>query len=257
MNRISNAFKNGRAFIGFLTAGDPSLNLTEEFILELAAGGADLIEIGIPFSDPVADGPTIARANIRALELGVNVSDVFEVVRKVRAKSDVPLVILSYLNPVYFYGYERFFADGKAAGIDGIIIPDLPFEESREVTDVAEKHGVDLITFVTPTSEGRIEMLAKESKGFIYFVSSLGVTGIREEIETNLKPAIDEIRRFTDTPVAVGFGISRPEQAREIAETADGVIIGSAIVEIIEKHGESAGSHLREYARSIKSAIGE
>jgi tryptophan synthase alpha chain len=284
MNRIPNAFKNGKAeqqqggsadaqvacqkkaFIGYLTAGDPSPDKTVEFIREMAAGGADLIEIGIPFSDPVADGPTIAAANLRGLRNGVFVDDVFEIIRKVRAAecvgecagfnpSEIPIVILSYLNPVFFYGYEDFFEKCREIGVDGIIIPDLPFEESREVADVCQKYGVELIPLITPTSQNRIEMLAKSAKGFIYFVSSLGVTGIREQLERSLRPDIAAIKQVTDTPVAIGFGISRADQVSELAKYADGVIIGSAIVEIIEKYGDEAGSFLRDYVMNIKAAM--
>ncbi|MCL1831668.1 MAG: tryptophan synthase subunit alpha [Oscillospiraceae bacterium] len=254
-NRIKSAFANQKAFIGFLTAGDPDISNTAEFILAMEEGGADLIEVGIPFSDPVAEGPVIEAANIRALEKKVSVDDVFGVIRTVRQKSDIPLVILSYLNPVYFYGYDKFFAECKAVGVDGIIIPDLPYEECREVTDVADKYGIELISLVTPTSQNRIEMIAKESKGFIYVVSSLGVTGIRDEIDNNIKPTIDAIKRVTDTPAAVGFGINRADQAAELVQYADGVIIGSAIVALIEEHGANASDYIRNYVKSIKVAL--
>jgi len=255
MNRISNAFKS-KAFVGFLTAGDPTPDATAGFILDMIAGGADLIEIGIPFSDPVADGPAIERANLRALEKGVTVDDVFEIVRKVREKdSATPLTFLSYLNPVFFYGYEAFFAKCAEVGVDGIIVPDIPFEESSEVTDIADKHGVAFVTLVAPNSAGRIGLICKNSKGFVYLVSSLGVTGIREELELNVKPQIEAIRAVTDTPVAIGFGISKAEQAGEVCKYADGVIVGSAIVELIEKHGENAGEHLQKYISDIKGGI--
>ncbi|MCL1880799.1 MAG: tryptophan synthase subunit alpha [Oscillospiraceae bacterium] len=253
MNRIKNAFTGDqKAFIGFLTAGDPSLDKTVKLILEMEKAGVDLIEIGIPFSDPVAEGPVIEAANVRALEKGATVNDVFEIVKKVRAVSEIPLVLLTYLNPVYFYGYESFFSECKACGVDGIIIPDLPYEESHEVSGVCEKYGIHLISLITPTSEQRIEMIAKESKGFLYLVSSLGVTGVRDEIETALKPKIDAIRKVTDTPVAIGFGISRPEQVAELSKYADGIIVGSAIVGLIEKHGDDACKYVYDYVKSIK-----
>jgi tryptophan synthase alpha chain len=255
MSRIASAFTKGKAFIGFLTGGDPSIDSTVEFILALERGGADLVEIGIPFSDPVAEGPVIEAANIRALEKGVTTHDIFEVVRRVRAKSEVALVLLTYLNPVYFYGYEAFFAECKSAGIDGIIIPDLPFEECREVADVADKFGVELISLITPTSAQRIEMIAKNARGFLYLVSSLGTTGVRSEIITDTSAIIEAVRKVSDTPVAIGFGISRPEQAAKLAADADGVIVGSAIVELIENHGIRAGEYLHDYAREIKEAI--
>jgi len=257
MNRIKNAFKKGdKSFIGFLVAGDPSLNKTAEFILEMERGGADLIEIGIPFSDPVAEGVVIQAANIRALDNGATVCDVFKLVRKVReVGSTVPLVLLTYLNPVYHFGYERFFGECKSVGIDGIIIPDLPFEESREVADVAEKFGIDLISLIAPTSDQRIEMIAKNAKGFLYLVSSMGTTGTRGEIVTDLKTIANSVRKYTDIPVAIGFGISRAKQASELSKDADGVIVGSAIVKIISEHGVNAGEHLYEYVKDIKDAI--
>jgi len=256
MNRIQNAFTNKKAFIGFLTAGDPHIGATAGLILDMIAGGADLIEIGIPFSDPVADGPVVDAANIRALKQGVTVDDVFEAVRQVREKNDtVPLTLLSYLNPVYFYGYEAFFAKCKEVGIDGIIIPDIPFEESGEVTAVADKYGIAFITLVAPNSAERIPLICKNAKGFVYLVSSMGVTGIREQLELNVKPQVEAIRAVTDTPVAIGFGISRAEQAADLVQYTDGVIVGSAIIDIIAKHGENAGSHLREYISNIKKHI--
>jgi tryptophan synthase alpha chain len=256
MNRIENAFKkNKKSFIAFLTAGDPSLDHTVEFILELERGGADIVEIGIPFSDPVAEGATIQAANIRALKNNVTVRDVFEVVRRVREKSEVPLVLLTYLNPVYFFGYEDFFLQAKEAGVDGIIIPDLPFEESEEVSQVSNKFSVDLISLITPTSDNRVKVIAENAKGFLYFVSSMGTTGVRSEIVTDIKSIVEKVKSVTDTPVAIGFGISRAEQAVQLSKHADGVIVGSAIVEIIEKHGINAGQHVHDYVKGIKEAI--
>jgi tryptophan synthase alpha chain len=268
MNRIANAFADKKkAFIGFLVAGDPSIDKTVEFILEMESAGADLIEIGIPFSDPVAEGPVIELANIRALDKGTTVHDVFEVIKKVReagnpakggqaGRGSLPLVLLTYLNPVFHYGYEEFFAKCKEVGVDGIIIPDLPFEECREVADVTEKHGIDLISLITPTSKERIEMIAENAKGFLYLVSSMGITGVRSEIITDTKSIIESIRAASQAvPVAIGFGISRAEQAAQLVQYADGVIVGSAIVEIIEKHGENAGKYLYNYVKSIKEAI--
>lgn len=256
MSRIEKAFENGnKAFIGFVVTGDPGVTQTVEFILEMDAAGADIIEIGIPFSDPVAEGPVIEAANIRALEKGITVHDVFEVVESVRGKSEIPLVLLTYLNPVFHYGYEEFFAKCKAAGVDGIIIPDLPFEESGEVAEFTKKHGIDLISLITPTSKERIKMISENAEGFLYFVSSMGTTGVREEVETNVKPVIDSVRAASDIPVAVGFGISRPEQADALSKYADGVIIGSAIVDIIAENGEKAGKPLYEYVKNIKEAM--
>jgi len=249
------AFENGKALIGFLTAGDPSLLKTEDFIIAMANAGADLIEIGIPFSDPIAEGEVIQRANIRALKAGATTDQIFEMVKSVRTKTQVPLVFLTYINPVFVYGVERFFENCKACGIGGIIIPDLPFEERDEVFEISQKNDVALITLIAPTSKDRVAMLAKDAKGFIYLVSSMGVTGVRSEIHTDLKSIIDEIRKVTKTKIAVGFGISTPEQACEIAKVADGVIVGSAIVKIIEKYGENAENKLTEYISEMKMAV--
>ncbi len=226
-----------------------------EFILEMERGGADLIEIGIPFSDPVAEGSVIQQANIRALSAGATTDKIFDLVAAVRQKSDIPLVFLTYLNPVFRYGYSRFFERCHALGVDGIIIPDLPFEEKGELADEAEKYGVDLISLVAPTSEQRIRQIAGAAKGFLYVVSSMGVTGMRSEIKTDLKSIVETAKAAANIPVAVGFGINTPEQAAEIASLADGVIVGSAIVKIIEKHGEAAGLYLYEYVKSMKDVI--
>lgn len=262
MSKIREVFKDKKAFIGFVVAGDPSVDKTVEFILEMADAGADIVEIGVPFSDPVAEGLVIQSANMRALSNGTKVSDVFEIAEKVRRKSAVKLVLLTYLNPVLHYGYDEFFTKCKAVGIDGIIIPDLPFEESGEVSDVSQKHGVDLISLVAPTSEERVEMIVGGAKGFLYLVSSMGTTGVRENIQTDVKSAVTAVkdaakRLGNDIPVAVGFGISRAEQAAELCEYADGVIIGSAIVSIIEEYGDNAGAELNKYVREIKKAITE
>ena len=254
MSKIANAFKNGKAFIGFLTAGDPSIEKTVEFILAMEEAGCDLIEIGIPFSDPMAEGVVIQDANVRALKHNTTTDDVFDIVKAVRAKSDVPLVFLTYINPVFFYGYEKFFKKCNELGVDGIISPDLPYEEKGEIVDIARKNDVDVISLIAPTSKERIQKIASDASGFIYVVSSLGVTGMRSEIKTDLKSILEDIRDVTDLPLAVGFGINTPEQARNIGEIADGVIVGSAIVKIIEEHGEYATSVLKEYVSSMKKA---
>ena len=254
MSKIANAFKNGKAFIGFLTAGDPSIEKTVEFILAMEEAGCDLIEIGIPFSDPMAEGIVIQDANVRALKHNTTTDDVFDIVKAVRAKSDVPLVFLTYINPVFFYGYEKFFKKCNELGVDGIISPDLPYEEKGEIVDIARKNDVDVISLIAPTSKERIQKIAGDASGFIYVVSSLGVTGMRSEIKTDLKSILEDIRDVTDLPLAVGFGINTPEQARNIGEIADGVIVGSAIVKIIEEHGEYATSVLKEYVSSMKKA---
>ena len=252
MSKISRAFENGTAFIGFLTAGDPNCEKTVEYILAMEDADCDLIEIGIPFFDPMAEGVVIQDANIRALNNNTTTDDVFDIVSKVREKSDVPIVFLTYINPVFFYGYEKFFKKCKNIGVDGIITPDLPFEEKCEISDIALKNDVDVISLIAPTSKQRIQMIANDARGFIYVVSSLGVTGMRSEIKTDLKSIISDIREVTDLPLAVGFGINTPNQASQISKIADGVIVGSAIVKIIEEYGENAEVALRNYVSSMK-----
>ncbi|MBR2557273.1 MAG: tryptophan synthase subunit alpha, partial [Methanobrevibacter sp.] len=234
MSKIANAFKDDKAFIGFLTAGDPTIDKTVEFILAMVDAGCDLIEIGIPFSDPMAEGVVIQEANVRALKHNTTTDDVFDVVKAVREKTDVPIVFLTYINPVFFYGYEEFFKKCNECGVDGIISPDLPYEEKGEIADIARKNDVDVISLIAPTSSERIKMIASQATGFIYVVSSLGVTGMRAEIKTDLNAILSDIREVTDLPLAVGFGINTPEQASNIGKIADGVIVGSAIVKIIE-----------------------
>ncbi len=255
MSKIANAFTNKKALITFLTAGDPSLAKTEEYILAMANAGADLIEIGIPFSDPIAEGEVIQAANIRALSAGTTLPRIFDTVRSVRKKTDVPLVFLTYVNPLFKYGYEQFFTECRESGINGVIIPDLPFEERAEISDAASANGIDLITLIAPTSSERVAMLARAAKGFVYLVSSMGVTGVRNTIETDIPAIVSAIKKETDTPVAVGFGISTPEQARTIGASADGVIVGSAVVRIIEQHGTNAAQALEDYMRSLKAAL--
>ncbi|MDO5815817.1 MAG: tryptophan synthase subunit alpha [Methanobrevibacter sp.] len=257
MSKIANAFENGTAFIGFLTAGDPTIDKTVEYILDMVDAGCDLVEIGIPFSDPMAEGVVIQDANVRALKHNTTTDDVFDIVRRVREKIDIPLVFLTYINPVFFYGYEKFFKKCKELGVDGIISPDLPFEEKGEIADIARKNNVDVISLIAPTSKQRIQKIASDATGFIYVVSSLGVTGMRSEIKTDLNAIISDIREVTDLPLAVGFGINTPEQASKIGKIADGVIVGSAIVKIIEKYGENASDELKQYVSSMKKASNE
>ncbi|MDR0857981.1 MAG: tryptophan synthase subunit alpha [Oscillospiraceae bacterium] len=254
MSRIAKAFDHGKAFIGFVTGGDPTLDKSEEFILEMLRAGADLVEIGIPFSDPIAEGPTIQAANIRALANGATVDGCFELARRVRAKTDVPLVFLTYLNPVFRRGYDKFFADCKNSGVDGVIIPDMPFEEQGEAKPIAAKYDVDVISLIAPTSEARIAEIASQAAGFIYVVSSMGVTGVRSEITTDLNAIITQIRKVSEVPAAIGFGISTAQQAREMSKYADGVIVGSAIVKLCEKYGADAGSKIYEYVKTMKEA---
>ncbi|WP_040196661.1 tryptophan synthase subunit alpha [Candidatus Soleaferrea massiliensis] len=254
MNRIEKAFRNGTAFIPFITAGDPNLDVTEQLVVRMAASGADLIELGVPFSDPVAEGPVIQQANERALAAGVTTDGVFEMVKRVRKQTDIPLVFLTYVNPVYTYGTERFMRNCADSGVDGLIVPDLPYEEKDELLPFAKKHGIKLIALVAPTSQERIRMIAKEAEGFVYCVSSMGVTGVRSQIKTNLSAMIASVKAANDLPCAIGFGIASPEQAHEMGEIADGVIVGSAIVKIIEQYGEACVGPVGDYVAEMKQA---
>ncbi len=246
---------NHKAFIAFLTAGDPDADSTVKFILEMEKAGVDLVEIGIPFSDPTAEGVVIQEADLRSLRGGMTTDGVFEIVRKVRESSDLPLVFMTYLNPVFHYGYDRFFGKCRELGVDGIIIPDLPFEEKGEVEEPAAAHGVEVISMVAPTSEDRIQAIAGQAKGFLYVVSSMGVTGVRKEIKTDLTSIVASIRKATDIPCAIGFGISTPQQAAKMAEISDGAIVGSAIVRIIAGKGADAAPEIGEYVASMKAAV--
>jgi len=257
MSKIKNAFENKKAFIGFLTAGDPSLEKTEEFVLEMERSGAALVELGIPFSDPIADGPVIQEANLRSLGAGCTTEKIFDMVASLRKKTQIPLVFLTYLNTVYKYGYEKFCEKCRDCGVDGLIIPDLPYEEREELAPIARKYDVDVIAMIAPTSKERIEMVAKDATGFLYVVSSMGVTGTRSEITTDLGEIVETIRGVTDTPAAIGFGINTREQVHEYSAIADGVIIGSAIVRIIGENGENAAEELGRYVRDMVSGLAE
>jgi tryptophan synthase alpha chain len=255
MSKIKSAFENGKAFIPFITCGDPDLETTEKIVRASVENGADLIELGIPFSDPTAEGPVIQGANIRALAGGVTTDKIFELVRKLRKDISTPMVFMTYANVVFSYNAEKFISTCKEIGIDGLILPDLPFEEKDEFLPICDKYDVDLISLIAPTSDKRIGMISKEAKGFIYVVSSLGVTGTRSEITTDLDSLISVIRENTDVPCAIGFGISTPEQAAKMASVSDGAIVGSAIIKIIEKYGKDAPKHVSEYVKSMKTAI--
>lgn len=255
MSKIKTAFKNGKAFIPFITCGDPDLETTAAAVKSAVENGADLIELGIPFSDPTAEGPVIQGANIRALNGGITTDKIFEFVKSLREDVDIPLVFMTYANVVFSYGTEKFFSNCKEAGIDGIILPDVPYEEKDEFQSVSDLYGIELISLIAPTSENRISMIAKEAEGFIYIVSSLGVTGTRNEIKTDLSSIIDVVRRNTDVPCAIGFGISTPEQAAKMAELSDGVIVGSAIIKLLEKYEKNAPKYIGEYVKSMKDAI--
>ena len=255
MTETAKAFENGKAFIPFITCGDPDLETTAKIVREAVANGADLIELGIPFSDPTAEGPVIQGANIRALKGGVTTDKVLDLVRELRKDVTVPMVFMTYSNVVFSYGADKFISTCKEIGINGLILPDLPYEEKEEFLPQCKKYGVDLISLIAPTSENRIAMIAKEADGFIYLVSSLGVTGTRSEISTDLKSIVDVIRQNTSVPCAIGFGISTPEQAKKMADIADGAIVGSAIIKIIEQYGKDAPKYVGEYVKSMKDAV--
>ena len=254
MSKIAEAFNNKKAFIPFITCGDPDLETTKKLVIEMEANGADLIELGIPFSDPTAEGPVIQGANIRALSNGITTDDIFDMVEELRETVKIPLVFMTYANVVFSYGKDRFFANCKNAGIDGIILPDVPFEEKAEFEAVALEYDVDFISMIAPTSKERIDMIAKEAKGFIYVVSSLGVTGTRAEINSNIKDLVERVRKNTDVPCAVGFGISNPKQAATMAGISDGAIVGSAIVRMIEKYGKDSPKEVGRFVKDIKEA---
>ena len=255
MSRIKNAFENGNAFIAFITCGDPDLETTAAAVREAAKNGADLIELGIPFSDPTAEGPVIQAANLRALNGGVTTDKIFDLVRELRTDVSIPMVFMTYANVVFSYGAEAFISTCREIGIDGLILPDLPFEEKEEFLPFCHKYNVDLISLVAPTSAGRIAMIAKEAEGFLYLVSSLGVTGTRSEIKTDLTSIVEVVRQNTDIPCAIGFGISTPEQARKMAGISDGAIVGSAIIKLLEAHGKDAPRYVGEYVKSMKDAL--
>ncbi|MDR2191402.1 MAG: tryptophan synthase subunit alpha [Endomicrobium sp.] len=255
MNKISEIFKNKKCLITYLTAGDPNIEKTAEYIIAMSKSGADLIEIGIPFSDPTAEGEVIQNAMKRALKNDVSIDDIFAAVSKVKKEIAAPLAFMTYLNPVFNYGYANFFKKCRETGVCAVIVPDMPYEERGEIKDFAARNEIAIITLIAPTSKERIKTLAANAQGFIYLVSSLGVTGVRNEITTDIGGIIDEIKKVSNIPVAVGFGISTPQQAKEMTKYADGVIVGSAIVKIIARHGVNASQKLSEYVSSLKKAI--
>ncbi|MDD6146020.1 MAG: tryptophan synthase subunit alpha [Oscillospiraceae bacterium] len=255
MSNINRAFSNGKAFIAFITCGDPDLETTAAAVKAAVAGGADLIELGIPFSDPTAEGPVIQGANIRALRAGVTTDKIFDFVRSLRREVSVPMVFMTYANVVFSYGAEKFISTCRDIGIDGLILPDLPFEEKEEFLPLCRQYGVDLISLIAPTSENRIAMIAAEADGFLYIVSSLGVTGTRSEITSDLAAVVKLVRENTDTPCAIGFGISTPEQAKKMAALSDGTIVGSAIIKLLEQYGKEAPQYIEDYVRSMKEAV--
>ena len=257
MNKLYRAFENKKAFIPFVTAGDPDLETTEKLVLTMAAAGADLIELGIPFSDPVAEGVVIQQADERALASGTTTDKIFEMVQRIRLKTDVPLAFMTYVNPIYVYGSARFLSRCAACGVDAVIVPDLPFEERGELLLFCEAPDVRLISLIAPTSKERIGMIASAAQGFVYCVSSLGVTGVRSSITTDIGAMVRRIKAAKDIPCAIGFGISTPEQARSMAEVADGVIVGSVIVKLVAQHGRDSVKPVGDYVRRMKAAVSE
>ena len=253
--KVKEAFNKGKAFIAFLTCGDPDIETTERLISEMEKDGVDLIELGIPFSDPTAEGPVIQGANIRALSKGITTDKIFDMVKRVRKTVKIPLVFMTYANVVFSYGTERFGKNADEAGVNGLILPDVPYEEKDEFAVPCEKGGLDFISLIAPTSENRIASIAKDAKGFVYCVSSLGVTGVRTAITSDIGGMVSIVRSVSDIPVAVGFGISTPEQAADMAAKSDGIIIGSAIVKIIAQYGADSVKPVGEYVKSIRAAI--
>ena len=255
--RITQAFENGKAFIPFVTCGDPSLEITEQLVYAMEEAGADLIELGIPFSDPTAEGPVIQAANVRALSGGVTTDKIFEMVERIRKNASIPMVFMTYANVVFSYGTERFVKKAAEIGMDGLILPDVPFEEKEEFDTVCKAYGLDLISLIAPTSHERIAQIAKEAEGFVYCVSSLGVTGTRTNITTDISAMVKLVKQAKDIPCAVGFGISTPEQARKMAGQSDGAIVGSAIVKLCAAYGKDCVPYVKEYVKSMKDAVRE
>lgn len=257
MSKLREAFNNKKAVIGFMTAGDPTFEQSITNILALAEGGADIIEIGIPFSDPIAEGPVIQQANIRALGNGMTTDRVFELVERVREKIDTPICLITYLNPVFKYGYDEFFADCARVGVDGIFVPDMPFEERPEAADFAKKHGITIIPLVAPAEEERIKAIAESGEGYIYVASAMSEAGLTEHSKDELKSVIDIVRKYTDLPTAVWFGIHTAKEAKRVAEIADGVIVESSVVDLVTRHGEKAAPYIAELIESMKLAVAQ
>ncbi|MCL2773354.1 MAG: tryptophan synthase subunit alpha [Oscillospiraceae bacterium] len=258
MSKISQVFKNNKAFIAFVTGGDPNIETTEKLIIAMEEAGADIIEIGIPFSDPIAEGIVIQEADERALKSGTTTDKLFDMLNGLKEKVKIPLLFMTYLNPIYTYGKEKFLKNCEECGISGVIVPDMPFEERGELSDLCKNHRIDLISMITPTSnqsDERIKMIAKEADGFLYCVSSLGVTGVRNEIKTDIKNMIEQVKKVSDIPCAVGFGISTPEQAMNMSAVADGIIVGSAIVKIVGEYGGDCIEPVKKYVYEMKKAV--
>jgi tryptophan synthase alpha chain len=265
MNKIDKTFKRlrgskNKALIIYITGGYPNLNATKKLIQTLEKSGADLIEIGIPFSDPLADGPTIQRSSTNAISKGANIKSIINTVRSLKGKINIPLLFMTYFNPVLYYGLDRFIKDSTKAGIDGVIIPDLPPEESESIIKLSKKNKFSTVFLIAPTSTNdRIKLVSKRSTGFIYYVSLTGVTGARKHLPKDIKEHIKKIKKFTDKPVCIGFGVSNREQAAKMSRIADGVIVGSAVIRIIENNigNERYLKKVSKFTRSLKEAINE
>lgn len=255
MSKISEAFKNKKAFVGFLTAGDPSLDKTEEFIVTMEKAGAAVIEIGIPFSDPIAETPVVQEANVRALsaEGGCTTDMIFDMLGRAKDKVSVPIVLMTYLNPVFKYGYEAFMAKCQETGVSGLIIPDMPYDERGEILPMAEKYGVEIISLVAPASKSRIQMIAKEATGYIYVLPSLNAADGRSDVVTDISGIVAEIRQVTDTPVVLEIGVNYPEA--EYETIADGFVVENAIVNIIAKHGKDAEQLIYDYVKKTVESL--
>ena len=254
MTKIADAFANGKAFIPFLTCGDPDLETTEKLIGAIAEAGADLIELGIPFSDPTAEGPVIQDANLRALSAGTTTDKIFDMVRRVRQTVSIPMVCMTYANVIFSYGADRFLKTAAEIGMNGIIVPDVPFEEKQEFEPLCQKYGLDQISMIAPTSHDRIRAIAEQANGFLDCVSSLGVTGTRTAITTDIGAMVKLVKEVKDIPCAVGFGISTPEQAESMCRQADGAIVGSAIVKLIAQYGRDSVQPVADYVHTMKTA---
>lgn len=257
MNRIDKKFEalkgeGHKALITFITAGDPDIETTYDIVLTLEEAGSDIIELGIPYSDPLADGPTIQASSQRALNKGVKIPDIMKIVEKIRLKSDIPLVYLVYYNSIFKYGIQKFLKESKDVGIDGLIIPDLPIEERKDILEEADKYDIYLIPLVAPTSKERIKLITQNGKGFVYCVSITGVTGAREDIETDIEEYMKMVSQYTNMPKAIGFGISTPEMAKKLKDFSDGIIVGSALVERIAK-GYNKSEMLQEVKNFVSS----
>lgn len=263
-NRIDKTFDalketKEKALVSYITAGDPDLNTTKEIVLQMEQAGVDIIEVGVPFSDPVADGPVIEKAAQRALQKGVSLKKIIEMVKELREHTNIPILLMGYFNPLFRYGLEGFVEDASAAGVDGVIIPDLPYEESAELNVLLSDHGMHLIQLVAPTTtDERLQQICGTARGFIYCVSVTGVTGMRSNNDSNLEEFMSRVERFAKIPTVVGFGISGSQQAKEAGNYCDGVVVGSAFVKLIHDRNsdkEEMLSHVADFAKDLKNAL--